>query len=234
MKIFTVQFDFNNSKKYKTLLDVFRFSVRKFMPDTDFVECIIDPPEIQKNRPISYTSNTLKLQAWVDYLEQATEPVILTDCDMLMLRPAYHAFDIPFDVAFTGRTEKMKNKPMNGGVMFARPTEAAKLFFREMLRINNEILNRKISSRYVGINQPAFLMTYEKYKNDSGIKIYEYKTIEWNAVECDWKKINDKTVFLHVKHRLKESVLKNNSPDCKAMRLWYSMKTEMIRKKKVA
>jgi hypothetical protein len=207
------------------------------MPDVELIEHKIPPPENLSGRPLNFNYNDVKLKIWVDYLEKFNENLIFADCDMICVRPAYHAFDKEFDVAFTARTTTNRI-PMNGGIMFARPTEAAKKFFREMLETNHKMLkdvmfHQKWRKLYAGMNQAAFGCVYEKYKKSDEIKIHKYKTIEWNAVDCDWSKIDDSTVFIHYKSKLRKLVLANKRPFgiyTKVMKRWYQYRDNMIKK----
>lgn len=202
------------------------------MPDIELVEFTIPPPINKTNRPLNFNYNTVKLKIWVDYLKKAKENIIFADCDMMAVKSASHAFDKDFDVAFTARTYTTRI-PMNGGIMMARPTEKAIAFFEEMLEVNNRMLHdipfhHKWRCRYAGMNQSAFGYTYERGKHKA--KVHKYLTIEWNAVDCDWHRINGKTVFIHYKSKLRKMVLANKRPFgnfYKPMILWYEMRNKL-------
>ena len=232
MKIVTVQFQYPNRSNYSLLLDVFRYSCQKYMPDVEFVEIKIPAPEGHSGRDLNFCYNSVKLAHWLEQLENSDEEIIFADCDMLAVKSAKHAFNKKFDVAFTART-RTKRIPMNGGIMMARPTEAARRFFREMLYVNNKMLtdiqfHNKWRVRYAGMNQSAFGCVYETGKH--GAKVHEYKTIEWNAVDCDWLDIDSKTVFIHYKSHLRKMVLRErNIKDGleNVVKIWDSMRKEM-------
>lgn len=232
MEIVTVQFDYPNRPKYSILLNVFRESLKVYVPDVKFIEFKIPPPVNNTGRPLNFNYNTVKLKIWVDYLKKANDNVIFADCDMMAVKPCYHAFDKNFDVAFTARTTTNRI-PMNGGIMMARPTEKAIAFFEEMLDVNNKMLidttfHHKWRCRYAGMNQSAFGYVYERGKNKA--KIHKYLTIEWNAVDCDWHRINNNTVFIHYKSKLRKMVLNNKRPFgnfMKPMILWYEMRNRL-------
>ena len=83
MRICTVQFDRGLGADYAELLSVFRRSLAAAMPDVALDEIVLgDKPKDYKHE-WTYQSNTIKLEAWVKYVEEADEELILADCDML-------------------------------------------------------------------------------------------------------------------------------------------------------
>lgn len=237
MQIVTVQFDYPNRPKYSLLLEVFKESVRLYMPKVKFLAIKTKAPVNKTGRPLNFNYNDFKLALWVDFLDHTKDNVIFADCDMMAIQSAEHAFNIPFDVAYTARTV-VKRIPMNGGIMMARPTDAAKRFFREMLDVNTKMLkNEKYHNqwriRYAGMNQSAFGCVFETGKHKA--KVHAYKTIEWNAVDCDWHRLAEKTVFVHYKSKLRKQILAGNKPNSnytKPMVLWYTMRDRMIRERR--
>lgn len=213
MKIVTVQFQYPDFYDFALLRDVFKKSCEIHMPDIEFVDIQIPPPVKINGRARNFKYNSTKLEIWRDYIRKADEPVIFADCDMLCMQPAYSAFDPEFDVAFTARTRTTRI-PMNGGIVFARPTEKAINFFDKWLEINNKMLvDEKFHyawrKKYAGMNQAAFGYIYETLylTNKLDVNLHEYKTINWNAVDCDWSAVQDKTYFVHFKSRLRRLVL---------------------------
>lgn len=215
------------------LLNVFRHSCKVNMSEVEFLEIKIPPPKQVEGRDLNFVYNGVKLTHWLEVLENATENIIFADCDMLAVRSAKHAFSKDFDVAFTGRTV-VNRIPMNGGIMMAKPTEAARRFFREMLYVNNIMFENKRfhnqwRKKYAGMNQSAFGYVYER--GTHGAKVHEYKTVEWNAVDCDWHRINGRTVFIHYKSKLRKTVLREikMKPELEnVVKIWDSMKMNMI------
>lgn len=228
MYIVTTQFDGPSKCNFKLLLNVYRKSIEKVMPDADYVELIIDAPPKEQGIKYGMIANSVKLKTWIDFLEDCNDNVIFTDCDMLMLQRADKAFYPDFDVAYTTRT-RSNLIPVNSGVVMVKPTEKAKSFMREWLRINDEMFkdqnfHQKWRAKYQGINQAAFGYLLETGGYEA--KLHEYSTREWNAVECDWQRISTKTVFLHIKGSLRDSVLAQRiptGPKAEAMKLWYNI-----------
>jgi hypothetical protein len=180
--------------------------------------------------------NSVKLRHWVMHLERTNDNVIFADCDMLCLRDASHAFKFNFDVAYTARTI-VNRIPMNGGIMFATPNENSRKFFRNMLIVNDLMLgdvrfHNQWRRKYAGMNQSAFGCVLET--RSKGIKIHKFRTLEWNAVDCDWGNVNHRTVFVHYKSKLRKMVLneiKRNPTHMKVIRLWDQYYKEMKSKK---
>ena len=243
MKIVTVQFNNFENQDYALLLKVFKFSVRKHMPDIEFVEIKKDIPVNLTGRPNRFFYNDFKLKCWVTEFEKATEPIVFCDCDMLMIDSIQDAFVFDFDIAYTELT-KVKKIPFNGGVMFARPTENAKIFFKVLLEVNNRMLqNRNFHKpwckKYLGINQAELgyvlenldmLKRYGKIPID--LKIHKFKTIVYNAVNCDWQKISIDTRMIHYKGPLRKALLeksKSHSEWNHVLKLWKDIRKEMIK-----
>ena len=233
MKIVTVQFQYPDFYDFTLLRDVFKKSCEIQMPDVEFVDIHIPPPVKIPGKARNFKYNSTKLEIWRDYMQTATEPIIFADCDMLCMLPAHSAFDIDFDIAFTART-RVHRIPMNGGIIFARPTENARIFFDKWLEANNKMLkNEKLHHiwrvRYAGMNQAAFGYVYHELylKKKINLKLHEYKTIDWNAVDCDWQNVNGKTHFVHYKSRLRKFVLREQPvqhPYEIVMNAWYDVK----------
>jgi hypothetical protein len=77
-------------------------------------------------------------------------------------------------------------------------------------------------------------------KGKHGAKVHQYKTRFWNAVDCDWAYINENTVFVHYKSKLRRIVLSGKPGDGrhkKPSELWLAMEKKMkgpqvVKKKK--
>lgn len=214
MKIVTVQFQYPDFYDFGLLRDVFRKSCEIHNPEMEFVNIEIPPPKKINGKARNFKYNSVKLEIWRDYMLKATEPTIFADCDMMATLPAKSAFDIPFDVAFTART-RVHRIPMNGGIIFANPNEPARQFFKKWLEVNNQMLKDEKfhhvwRCKYAGMNQAAFGYVHQELilKNKLKVNLHEYKTINWNAVDCDWANVNGQTHFVHYKSRLRKLVLR--------------------------
>jgi hypothetical protein len=228
MRICTVQFSRGESQDYAELLEVYKKSLAKAMPNVPLDEIILDPQTKDMTRNWVFTSNTLKLRAWVDYLERASEPVVFTDCDMLALGDISCAFteNQDFDIAVTGIDRP--HNPINGGVVFVRPNARSRAFFRAWVEANerlykNPILHNHYIEKWLGMNQAAF-----GYLMDNGHPVCNLMTLplnRYNACDSSWGCIDHSTLMLHIKGALRTAVLKRFKPVgpmANAMRIWYA------------
>lgn len=115
---------------------------------------------------------------------------------------------------------------MNGGIIFAKPTAAARNFMVTWVDNNKIILETPSEfhkySRWQGQNQRAFGRMMDKGYPEC--KLLKLDPIVWNATDFFWDKINDETIFIHIKAELRKLVLDNKKPDGiyeKAMNEWY-------------
>jgi len=226
MQIVTVQFDRVGKTNFDRLLSVFRKSINHHMPNVELVEYMIPAPERTVERARNLSDNSAKLAIWSRHMETTTKPVIFADCDMLCVGSAHHAFDPDFDIAFT-KIQQKHRFPMNGGIIMARPTQAARDFFALWLEVNDRMFadpnfHCRWKSTYGGMNQAAFGYLYDKHEIP-GV-LHEYSTRIWNAITCDWQHLTDETVFIHFKSKLRNLVLTDRPPTgvyAAAMKLWY-------------
>lgn len=224
--IVTVQFNHEGCHDFTTLLDVFRSSVLRLMRAAEYDEYRIAAPDPDEGKSRHFKDNSVKLRIWNDHMKKTKRPVIFCDCDMVCLRPAFHAFKVPFDVGVTFRNH-VGDPIMNGGIVMARPTQAARDFFQRWLDVNDEMyadesLRAEYKDRWCGMNQAAF---GKLYSEPPVAKVHEFATREWNAVDSDWGNIDSETVFLHVKGKLRKLVLAGREPFGKfgpAMKAWYA------------
>jgi hypothetical protein len=243
MKIITVCFNNDNNKLYTRLMDVFKFSAKKYMPDVEIIEIKKDVPVNNSGRPDRYFLNHLKLQCWVDEFEKLNEETIFCDCDLLFTNTIEDAFNFDFDIAYTESTNK-KRVPFNLGILFAKPTENAKLFLHKLLEIDGIMLNnRKFhamwSKTYLGINQAAFGYMLDHYAEDiQELKIHKLITRTWNAINCDWSKVNldSDTKVIHYKGPLRRALIENSKSNSEwnyVLNMWRNARGEMLRKRSI-
>lgn len=243
MQIVTVQFNYPKDMKrsnYKRLLDVFEYSCKKNMPNAKFNAICITAPKNSTNRALNFKYNTVKLRLWLEFLENTKDDkVVFADCDMVALKSAAYAFKFDFDVAYTERT-KIRRIPMNGGIIFVKVNKKSIAFFREWLRVNVKMFrepdfHQRYRKRWAGMNQSAF--GYMLEKRQGLCKLHKFYTKEFNAVDCDWPTIDNRTVFLHTKSTLRKLVLgeKPMAPKYKKYKrcfdLWRQYEKEMIANK---
>lgn len=240
MKIISVVFDYYCQDKYKKLATVLEYSANKHCPDADFELVKIKAPVIKTGKSKSFTSNTVKLEIWLDKLKSTDENVIFMDCDMLVLKDISDIFNHNFDIAYTKRTKA--RIPYNGGIVFVHNNENSIKFMEIWKDINNQMFNNRNfhniwHKKYAGMNQSAFGYILENKKYDANLKVLPCAV--WNACNEDWHSIDEKTRVVHIKGGLRRSVLNYNPGHiCKWQRaalLWQRAAVEcgLIPKKKV-
>ena len=232
MILCTAQFDFKSNKIYKRLLNVFVQSVKKYIPEVDIRILRLEMPRKIDNTPLNFTCNTIKLKAWVDFLGSETDDIIFSDCDMICSGNPLGVFDQEFDVAYT--STGLKSPPMNGGMLFVRNNQRSLDFFTSWLAANNKMyyddkqLHAQWRAKYLGMNQAAFGYLINNIPVEA--QLLPVPTQIYNAVDTDWKNINDLTCFIHIKSELRRAVLNNMEPHgaCeRAMRIWYEIQAEL-------
>lgn len=241
-KICLVQFDFRGVDSYKRLLEVFIFSIKKWMPEVAIEITYCDPPQKVSNRNTGLITNTAKLARWVESMERCDndDEIIFADCDLLAIGDMFSAFDKhQFDIAHTVRfgTEHGKTRiPINGGVLYVRKNERTLHFMREYLRVNNEMYcNPEFHSpwrlSFAGMNQAAYGYLL------SNSHLYDCKIINipceiYNVCNTEWHKFSNESLCIHYKSSLRRAAL-GQAPSNGTMQpfvnLWRKYEQEMKR-----
>lgn len=177
---------------YDTLLNVLVHSIK--LNTHANVVCLRDtvkPPEWMNDthaalheNPFLYY-NTAKLAYWNNFVQQADEPVVLLDADMLVLQDLQHVFDYSFDVGITRRKDGL----LNGGAIYVHPTQGAKNFMSDWVKENNELYTNldaleSMQSIQPGMNQPAL---YNVLQNQGEYNIQELPCNRYNCMDCCWE-----------------------------------------------
>jgi hypothetical protein len=209
MRIATVVFDYAGEDIYAHLLDVFKYSAGKAMPSVPVDVYEIETPDHYGTCKRGFTSNTAKLEKWVEIIDNASDDILLMDCDMAILRDMGEAWKYDFDIAYTERYNAVC--PMNGGVIYVRPNETTREFFRMLRDVNNAMYSDKDFhapwlKKYAGMNQAAWGFLVECV--DHGAKLLALPCVEWNCCDEDWDKINDQTRAIHVKGELRRACMR--------------------------
>ena len=247
MRLITCEFDYDDGRApsahagaYAELSRVFRASVARNIPGVAFEEIKMRPPSGIPGKRTAYTSNNAKLREWEKAVRAATEPLILSDCDMLCLRSVAEAFywtdakgDVDpercWDIAYT-RTSNPR-LPLNGGVLFVRPTAAAKLFFRRWREVDlqmyrDPVFHEPWRRATCGMNQASFWYLVKRELDALQARVIALPCREWNACQDDWEHIGPECRMLHVKGTLRWAVLGSTPvedlpPELrKAARIW--------------
>lgn len=232
MKIVTVQYD----ETFKKLFAVYKKSIELNIPDAELVDIHLPFPENNMGRNCFCHHNHEKLVQWSNYLDTCNEPVILSDADMLALRDPVEIWDIGFDVCYTARTHTNsgRNIPLNGGIVFVKPTAAAREFIKLWAEIDTRMyfdssFHELYFRRYAGMNQASLGYLLEHPELYSA-KIFSVFTRKYNAVECDWQYIDNETCFVHIKSMLRNMILTKQQPHGiykTAMKRWYEIQCKL-------
>lgn len=211
MKFLTVEIDHVKNPTYERLLNAWEKSVQANAPQSDYERKYLHPnlyPDC-KHPKNSYMTNSIKLNYWNDKVKHENQDLCLIDGDTVVLKDVSHVFDQDFDIAFTQRSKGI-HIPINGGVLFLRPSKAVEEFMHYWVLTNNEMLRNNILHRiwyrkYNGINQASFgymLENISKLKHK--LKIISLPCSKYNACDKpDWIGINEDTHILHVKSELR-------------------------------
>lgn len=179
----------------------------------------LPPPErMGKRGAIGFnTENSYKLDYWATLLSESTEPIIFTDCDMLMLGDPSDGFNGgDWDVALTQRKPEGQPRWFNAGVVFARPNDAARRYMEAWRDANAHLLNRpkehkRWKSKYAGMNQAALGMAMEKEMLPDDCKVGHLPCALYNCGDNEWRKADIEQIrLLHVKGVLRDVVLGRN------------------------
>jgi hypothetical protein len=188
---------------------VFRASCRQAMPGVRF-STVKGRTPVDDGRPWDCRMNTEKLRLWMEAAERwPRENLVLADCDMLAVGDVTHVFeDHGFDIGYTARSESL---PLNGGILFIRPTRAARRWLAALARINaamrrDPAFHAPYRDRYHGMNQAAMGFLLEQ--PIASVRVRAFPCRRYNAVGLDdWRKMGPETVFVHVKSSLRKVVL---------------------------
>lgn len=232
MQIIGVEFAASNACDYKRLAEVWEYSARKAHPDATVRLVRLNPPT---DRMSHQRRNQYKLEHWYKMVKASTENVILMDVDMVVYGDIGHVFERDFDLCYTRRTAT--RMPLNGGVLFVKPTEATLEFFRKWLKVDGELLKHRgqyqpYVRKYGGQNQASFGYMLEKGRYAA--KIAHVDCTWYNCCNEEWAGIDSKTLVVHHKSALKR--ICSRSGDYKAyhpkyetaLRKWKAMEREML------
>ena len=204
-EIVSVYFDTTSGRDYRRLARVFAKSVRVNMPEADLQLIEMRPPK-ETLTVRHWSNNSYKLEEWVRRAYPITENTIVCDCDMLVLGDLSTAFENDFDVAETWRTNS--DTPVNGGMIFLKPTPGAHNWFKAFLKADrlmrsNRALHGIFREKYTGQNQAA--MGYVREKGGK-FKLIQLPCRIYNACNDDWPDIGSHTKAIHIKGELRKSI----------------------------
>jgi hypothetical protein len=235
MQIIGVMFSAPGACEYGRLAKVWEYSARKAHPDATV-------KLIKKKDAAGKTShqrrNQYKLEEWNRQIQAATEDTILMDVDMVIIKEIAHVFEREFDICYTQRTKT--RMPLNGGVLFVKPTRAAKTFFEEWVKVDAELLLKRgrytpYIRKYGGQNQASFGYMLENKKANKRIVntcIDKVPCTVYNVCQEEWHAVDDGTRVIHCKSGLKRILSQSGEKRPmhekyrKAVDLWKAMAKE--------
>lgn len=164
-------------------------------------------PKVQYVRKTG-PDNLAKLATWRERLHKATRPVLFLDVDMYCRRDLSPVWNRAFDVAYTWRPNE--NRPVIGGFIAARPTDAAKEFFDAWQCLASTLMMRPVEAwdRMLirgGLNQACLAKLTQN--PPEGCKVKSLSPYEWNLCDECWQDLDESTRLVHCKGDLREHVL---------------------------
>lgn len=211
MRVVTVYFEPGNLGRYDAarMLAAYRRSVAAVGLELEIILLPTPGPDRNVRNPRWMVEVEAKLRAWLDVMATTTEPTILTDCDMLMLRNPADLFDrADWDIAVTVRPGY---PPINTGVLAVRPTAGARLFAERwwkahrMLREDPPLYHRW-QHLFAASDQAS--MGWMLVNNQPDCIVRRLPCEWWNCADQEWATDQpDRVRLLHVKGRLRESLL---------------------------
>lgn len=202
-------------QEFRMLAAVLEQSVKQNCPAATFWQDQMPPPPIVVGVRKSAPNNIAKLVLWRERLMRATRPIALLDTDTFVCRDLAPIWEHDFDVAYCQRPNTY---PIIGGVLFARPTAAAKAFFTEWLCLASRLLLRPLEidplmSQYGGLNQYCIWQLTQMPMNTIGLLALTAE--EWNCCDQVWHTFDpQKTRIVHLKGRLREELKRGHmDPD---------------------
>lgn len=211
MKVYYTWFYSPDRLDFPRMRNVFDYSLRKYNPDIEIEEEKASyPPETKGQKPAHF-ENIYKLKYWNNAVQKAKEPIVLMDCDMMVIGNIKNILDNPGDVVFT--TRNYSTVKTNAGVVLVRPTDMAKEFFREWLRVSVEDFNLEnymwldYIKEFKGATQSTLAYLRDKGKFEDIIG--EMPCPIWNCAALEWNRIKKDTKIIHVKSQLRNLVLAN-------------------------
>lgn len=158
-----------------------------------------------------------KLLRWTEAVEAAPTgtPMLLVDCDVMILRPLDDIWERTFDVAYTSRDPHHSPIPLNAGVVFVRATDAAICFlrawyantkpFKKQMQDKQSAGWLHVRRKYGACDQAGLCQTLKR--PPAGATVLALPCQEWNCEDSEWRYFDAKTRLVHIKGALRQAVL---------------------------
>jgi hypothetical protein len=218
----TVYFSHPKNKQFFYMLEVLKLSFQENMPESRLEVHLIDPPR-QGGKSWTITANNHKLPLWTKIVHEATEPIALIDCDMMLIGDISDAFDKDYDIAYTVRPGPL---PFNAGAIYVKPTQLAKDFFDLWLSVNNQMyrdvhFHGTYRRKYGGLNQAALGFLLEQREYSAQVRTLPGHV--FNACHGQWGRPGNK--LIHIKDKLRRSMFGEQPVQAnmkKIVRTWHN------------
>lgn len=241
MKVFFTWFQDPKRLDFQRMKNVFIHSLKKHAPDVDLIELKTEyPKQTFNSKAPSHFENVYKLGIWKDALNNSDTPILLIDCDMLILKDISVIENMNLkDITLTTRREKQYTTTANcnAGFIYIKPTQRAKEFFEEWYNLSLEFDPKKpkwasLYKKYLGATQTTLGYIRESGKYEDIIS--ELPCYIWNCANLDYPLKTDDTKVLHIKSKLRKHILnKARTTETKILQLadlWFKEEQEMISK----
>lgn len=227
----TVYFEYPGKTVYRRLLDVFRFSLERTLPEARLMVLSAVPPDREKDPGRQkWASNLLKVELWREAVrrhmrEKGDRPLILMDCDMIVRRDITTQFRDEFDISFTQRADPKTCEPINTGIMCIRPSSRVIEFFDRLVQVTTGMwldpeFHERYWQKYRGIMQAGIGYMIERDLIDLEYRMYPCSI--WNACDREYPGIGTETKVVHLKENIRKRLGKSpvEPKYAKAMSIW--------------
>lgn len=159
----------------------------------------------------SLKANTIKINNWIDVLNEFDESdkIIFCDCDMMFKDNIADIFDYSFDIAYTERYNF--KLPINGGLIALRNNHRSQDFIRLWIETNNLLMNnrnlhRSYQRRFGGINQSSLGKVLED--KEFSANVIPVPCHIYNCCDAkDFENHFDTAKVIHIKGNLRQEIL---------------------------
>jgi hypothetical protein len=191
------------------LAGVLRKSIARNCPGARMVARRYDMDE-SASEPLA-AHNTEKLRRWRDAVHEHEGNIVFLDADTLVLKDLAPAFQGDFDLSLTTRPG---TKRINAGVVFVKANANSRRFFDRWVEENDRIMSNPAMLadallKHGGVNQASLL---ELLNQSHGSTIAELPCKIWNSVDQTWAEFDADTRVLHIKGKLRDSILNDKPP----------------------
>lgn len=155
--------------------------------------------------------NNSKLLHWAEAVDEAPDgtPMLLIDCDVMIVRSLDDIWARDFDIAYTKRDRERTVLPLNAGVVFVRATAAARRFLHDWYQATKYfkrtheglMLARK---KYGACDQAGLAFLLDSKRFDA--RILALPCQEWNCEDSEWGRYGQNTRIVHIKGSLRKAI----------------------------